>query len=427
VAVGQGALEELVMNGLSAPSGLQCRSCGSRRLASACNLGASPFANALVKPEDLGRMEPHYPLHALVCLDCWLMQLQAFQTPDEIFGDYAYFSSFSDSWLRHARTYAQAARERLSLGRGSLVVEIASNDGYLLQYFLEAGVPVLGVEPAANVAQAALAKGVPTRVAFFGSRLAQELRADGLRPDLIVANNVLAHTPELNDFVEGVRILLADEGLATFEFPHLQRLIEGGQFDTIYHEHFCYFSLLALEPVFARHGLEIADVEELPTHGGSLRLHVRHAGKVQASSSVTALREREIAIGLGRIETYAAFQERARETKRSLLEFLIEQKRAGRSIVGYGAAAKGATLLNYCGIGTDFIDYVVDKSPHKQGRYVPGVRIPIVAPEMIAKTRPDHILILPWNLKDEVIGQLGEVRGWGGRFVTPIPKVEVAA
>jgi hypothetical protein len=415
------------MDVVPASRGCRCRACGSERFGSVCDLGASPFANALVRPGDLGRMEPFYPLHALVCLDCWLVQLQAFQTPGEIFGDYAYFSSYSDSWLGHARRYAEATRERLSLDDSSLVVEIASNDGYLLQYFHAAGVPVLGIEPAANVAEAALAKGLPTRVAFFGSQLARQLREEGLKPDLIVGNNVLAHTPELNDFVEGVRILLAGDGLATFEFPHLQRLIEGSQFDTIYHEHFCYFSLLAVGPVFARHGLEVVDVEELPTHGGSLRLHVRHAGSVLAAPSVKALLEREIAFGLGRIETYAAFAERAREAKRSLLEFLIDQKRAGRSIIGYGAAAKGATLLNYCGVGTDFLDYVVDRSPHKQGRFLPGVRIPIVGPEMIAQTRPDHVLILPWNLKDEVIGQLGEVRGWGGRFVTPIPKVEVAA
>ena len=427
MADGESALEELVTDLGSAAGRMRCRSCGGARFGSVCDLGVSPFANALLGPGDLGRMEPFFPLHAMVCQDCWLVQLGEFQSPEEIFGDYAYFSSYSESWVRHAEAYAEAMRARLRLDGSSLVVEIASNDGYLLQAFVKAGVPVLGIEPAANVAEVARARGVRTDVAFFGTDLARRLATEGLRPRLIVANNVLAHAPALNDFVAGIGILLAEDGLATFEFPHLERLIVGGQFDTIYHEHLCYFSLLAVAPVFARHGLEVFDVEELPTHGGSLRLYVRHAADGPPSARMTALRDREIAGGLRELQTYAGFAERACEAKRGLLDFLIGEKRAGRRIVAYGAAAKGATLLNYCGVGADFIDYVVDRNPHKQGRYLPGARIPIFPPERIAETRPDDVLILPWNLKDEVIEQLAYVRGWGGRFVLPIPEVQVIA
>jgi hypothetical protein len=316
---------------------------------------------------------------------------------------------------------------RLDLGADSFVVEIASNDGYLLQHFVRAGVPVLGVEPAANVAEAARAIGIPTTVAFFGAETAARIAAEGRRPDLMIGNNVLAHVPDLNDFVAGVATLLAPHGTATFEFPHLERLMADNQFDTVYHEHFCYFSLTALGPVFERRGLAIYDVEELPTHGGSLRLYVQHArtGRHPVSPALTALAARERAAGFDRPEIYQSFQEKVRETKRRLLEFLIEAKRAGKSVVGYGAPAKGNTLLNYCGVRADFVEYVVDRSPHKQGLYLPGVRLPIEPPEKVAETRPDYLLILPWNLKDEVMRQMSHIREWGGRFVVPIPSAEV--
>ncbi len=387
----------------------------------------SPFANAYVKPADLDRLEPFFPLHALVCEACYLVQLADFQSPSEIFSDYAYFSSFSESWVRHAEAYTVAMRERFGLGGDSLVVEIASNDGYLLQHFVRAGVPVLGVEPAANVAQAATAKGIRTRVEFFGAELAASLAAEGMSPDLMLGNNVLAHVPRLNDFVTGVKLLLAPHGVATFEFPHLERLMADNQFDTIYHEHFCYFSILALRPVFARAGLQLFDVEELPTHGGSLRLYIQHmdTGPHQPTDRLAALEARELASGLGGLDAYRAFAEQVRETKRRLLDFLIAVKREGKTVVGYGAPAKGVTLLNYCGVRGDFIDYVVDRSPHKQGCSLPGVHIPIEAPERIAETRPDYVLILPWNLKQEVMAQMSHIRDWGGRFVTPIPAAEV--
>jgi SAM-dependent methyltransferase len=387
----------------------------------------SPFANAYLKPDQLDQAEPFYPLHALVCDACMLVQLAEFQSPSEIFSDYAYFSSVSESWVRHARAYTVAMRERLALGPESLVVEIASNDGYLLQHFLQAGVPVLGIEPAANVAEAAKALGISTVVEFFGSALARRLAGEGRRPDLLLGNNVLAHVPDLNDFVAGVKLLLGPRGVATFEFPHLERLMAETQFDTIYHEHFCYFSLLAVKPIFERHGLSVFDVEELPTHGGSLRLFVQHldTGPYTEDARVGDLLEREAANGLGDTATYDAFAEKVRETKRRLLGFLIDAKRAGKSIVGYGAPAKGNTLLNFCGVRGDFLDYVVDRSPHKQGQYLPGVHIPIEAPERIAQTRPDYVLILPWNIKEEVMRQMAHVRDWGGRFVAPIPTTEV--
>jgi SAM-dependent methyltransferase len=404
-----------------------CRSCGAPLRHTFCDLGMAPLSNAYLEAGQLNAMERFYPLRAWVCAECFLVQLEQFEAPAGIFSEYAYFSSYAESWLAHAERYVEAMIPRFGLGAASRVVEIASNDGYLLQYFKRRGVPVQGIEPAANVARAAEEKGIPTLVEFFGSHCATRLAADGPCADLIVANNVLAHVPALNDFVEGVRILLAPGGIATFEFPHLLRLMLGNQFDTIYHEHFSYFSLLAVEKVFAAHALAVFDVEELPTHGGSLRLFAGHEnfpGR-QRTAAVTAVLAAERAAGLDRLESYAAFQEQAREAKRGLLDFLIGAKRAGKRIAAYGAAAKGNTLLNYCGIRGDFIDFVVDRSPHKQGKYLPGTHIPIEHPERIRETRPDYLLILPWNLKDEVMEQNACIREWGGRFVVPIPRVAV--
>jgi SAM-dependent methyltransferase len=410
-----------------APSAARCRFCGAPLRTSVIDLGMSPLCEAYLDADQLNRMEPFYPLHVFVCDACLLVQVEAYVSPASIFSDYAYFSSYSDSWLDHARRYVDDAVERYGLGPDRLVVELGSNDGYLLQYLVERGIPVLGVEPAANVAAAALERGVPTRVAFFGTDTASSLVAEGMAADLVIGNNVLAQVPDLNDFVAGVAILLKPEGVATFEFPHLLRLIEGNQFDTIYHEHFSYFSVLAASRIFAAHGLATVDVEELPTHGGSLRLSVRHAGdggSAGRSEAVDRILEAERAAGLADVTTYGRFEEQARETKRALLEYLIDAKRAGRSIAGYGAAGKGNTLLNYCGIGRDFIDYVVDRNPHKQGRYLPGTHIPIQHPDRLAETRPDVVLVLPWNLRDEIAAQLDYVRSWGGQLVVPIPRVE---
>jgi hypothetical protein len=348
-------------------------------------------------------------------------------TPEDIFSDYAYFSSFSDSWLAHARAYTDTVTERFRLNRRSWVVEIASNDGYLLQYFLPKGIPVLGIEPAANVAREAIRRGIPTEVVFFGESTARELVARGRRADLIIGNNVLAHVPDPNGFVAGLKILLGADGVVTLEFPHLSQLMRHNQFDTIYHEHVCYFSLTAASSLFARHELRVFDVEELPTHGGSLRVYVCHQedSKKPVAAAVTDLLAREENDGLRTLRPYLAFDEQVKRTKRRLLDFLIAAKDAGRTVVGYGAPAKGNTLLNYCGIRTDFLEYTVDKSPHKQGRLLPGTRIPIFAPERIRETKPDLLLILPWNLKDEIMGHMSFVREWGGRFLVPIPSVEV--
>jgi SAM-dependent methyltransferase len=404
-----------------------CRSCGAPLEHVFADLGSSPLANSYLRAEDLPKPEPFYPLTVYVCVGCFLVQLPESASPEEIFGDYAYFSSISESWLRHARAYVESISERLGLGGESRVIEIASNDGYLLQYFLERGVPALGVEPAGNVAAAAVERGIPTRVAFFGTETAEALVAEGLAADLVLGNNVLAHVPDLNDFVEGVRVLLKPDGTATFEFPHLLRLVEETEFDTIYHEHFSYFSLLAVQRVFAAHGLEVVDVEELPTHGGSLRLYVRHEGTQEPDGRVEDLLARERESGLDGLERYAAFEQQVRAAKRDLLEFLIAARRDGAHVAAYGAAAKGNTLLNYCGIRADLLDYVVDRSPHKQGLFLPGTRLPIHAPEHVAETRPDFLLILAWNLRDEIVRQMEHVGGWGCRFVTPIPTVEVLA
>jgi SAM-dependent methyltransferase len=412
------AVEDLV-------DGRVCRACGSRLEHVFADLGSSPLANSNLRAEDLPRPEPFYPLTVFVCGECFLVQLPESASPEEIFSDYVYFSSTSESWLRHAEAYVEGITERLGLGASSQVVELASNDGYLLQYFVERGIPVLGVEPAANVAETAVERGIPTRVAFFGDETADALRDEGFAADLVLGNNVLAHVPGLNDFVEGVRILLKPEGTATFEFPHLLKLIEHTEFDTIYHEHFSYFSLLAVQRVFAAHGLEVVDLEELRSHGGSLRLYVRHEGAEQPGPRVEELLARERAAGLDRVETYGAFEQQVRATKRDLLEFLIGVRREGAHVAGYGAPAKGNTLLNYCGVRADLVDYVVDLSPHKQGLYLPGTRLPIHPPDRIAETKPDYLLILAWNLRDEIVKQMAHVRGFGCRFVTPIPTTKV--
>ncbi len=405
----------------------KCRSCGELLSSTFADLGMSPLANSYLKAAQLNQMERFYPLHALVCGSCFLVQLEEEAKAEEIFSDYAYFSSFSDSWLEHARKYTETVTERFGLNPKSRVVEIASNDGYLLQYFVAKKIPVLGIEPAANVAEEAKKRGIPTEVRFFGEATARDLAARGNHADLIVANNVLAHVPDLNGFVGGLKVLLAANGVATLEFPHLMRLIEENQFDTIYHEHFSYFSLIALRRLFERHGLRIFDVEELSTHGGSLRIYVCHTEdeSKRVVDRVMDLLRREEAAGLNTLERYVSFEEQVRKTKRSLLEFLIAARNNRQSVVGYGAPAKGNTLLNYCGVGSDFIDYTVDRSPHKQEHFLPGTHIPIHSPEKIAETRPDFLLILPWNLKEEVMDQMQHIRAWGGKFVVPIPKVQI--
>jgi 2-polyprenyl-3-methyl-5-hydroxy-6-metoxy-1,4-benzoquinol methylase len=404
-----------------------CRSCAAPLSSSFVDLGMSPLCQTHIAGDQLDRMEPFYPLHAYVCDRCFLVQLQAFVSPQDIFGDYAYFSSYSTSWVEHARRFASMAIDRFALGPRSRVMEVASNDGYLLQHFVAAGIPVLGIEPAANVARVAVDKGIPTTTRFFGLVAAEEIVAEHGRPDLLIGNNVLAHVPDLNDFVAGLKRLLAPRGAITMEFPHLLQLMAGNQFDTIYHEHFSYFSFVAAEAVFKRHGLAIFDVEELPTHGGSLRIYARHAEHDAApiAPSVAALRRREVDDGLLSPERYRGFAEQVKRTKRKLLAFLIDAKSRGKKIVGYGAPGKGNTLLNYCGIRTDFLDFTVDASPHKQGKYTPGTRIPILAPESIREARPDYVLILPWNLEDEISRAASYIAEWGGRFVVPIPEVRV--
>ena len=397
------------------------------------DLGTSPLCQSVVRPEDAGRGEVHYPLHAFWCHGCSLVQLDAAVPPEAHFeGEYAYFSSHADSWVDHARRYVDDAVECYSLGPESLVVELASNDGYLLQHLVARGVPCLGVEPAANVAAAAEGKGVPTRVAFFGADEARRMVAEGLRADLVVANNVLAHTPHLGSFLDGIAALLKPPGdggrggVATVEAPHLVRLVDGGQFDTVYHEHYSYFSMTAAERAFVRHGLALFDVEELPTHGGSLRYHLAPAGAGRpVSDRVGALRDREAAWGVDRPEPYAAFGERAQAVKRDLLSFLIDARRAGKTVAGYGAPGKGNTLLNYCGVRTDLLAYTVDRNPYKQGTLTPGARVPVHAPDRVFETRPDYLLVLPWNLRDEIAAQMAGIRAWGGRFVVPIPELEV--
>jgi 2-polyprenyl-3-methyl-5-hydroxy-6-metoxy-1,4-benzoquinol methylase len=387
----------------------------------------SPLCESFLRSDQLNSMEAFYPLHVLVCDRCFLVQLEEYVSPAEIFTEYAYFSSYADSWLQHVERYTDQMIARWNLGANSHVVELASNDGYLLQYFVARNVPVLGVEPAANVAKVAESKGVPTLVKFFGRETARELAAQGKKADLVIGNNVLAQVPDINDFVAGIKILLNPRGVVTIEFPHLQQLIDNNQYDTIYHEHFSYFSFLTASKIFASHGMVLFDVEELPTHGGSLRIYARHqedeSKPIEARAK--ALLRREMDLGFDRMETYANFGEQVKSTKRRLLAFLIDAKNSGRTVVGYGAPGKGNTLLNYCGIRTDFLDYTVDRNPYKHGRFTPGTHIPIYTPAKINETRPDYVLILPWNVKDEIIAQMAHIRSWGGKFVVPIPDVAI--
>jgi SAM-dependent methyltransferase len=406
---------------------LNCRHCGMPVKHSFCDLGMSPLANSYLTEDQIDEPEVFYPLHAQVCSNCLLVQVGEFRPPDSIFNDYAYFSSYSQSWLDHARVYAQATMGRFSLDSSKQVIEIASNDGYLLKNFVSAGIPALGIEPAANVAAVAQQHGIPTEVAFFGTALARKFVEDGTRADLLIGNNVLAHVPDLNDFVQGMSIVLSPDGVITMEFPHLLRLIEQNQFDTIYHEHFSYFSLLTVQRVFAAHGLRIFDVEQLSTHGGSLRIFACHAdfGGHKETQRVHDLEDTERAASLNSLDGYLGYPERVQRVKRMLLKFLIDAGDRGLRTVSYGAPAKGNTLLNYCGIRNDLIDYTVDRSPHKQGRFLPGTHLPIYPPSHIRETRPDYVLILPWNIKEEIMREMSFVREWGGRFVVPIPGLSV--
>ncbi|HSR99652.1 MAG TPA: class I SAM-dependent methyltransferase [Kofleriaceae bacterium] len=409
---------------MSAPT---CRFCNTPLAHTLCDLGMSPLCESILAADQVNQMEPFYPLKVWVCHQCLLVQLEQYVSAEHIFTEYAYFSAFSTSWLQHAKDYVAMITERLGLGASSQVVELASNDGYLLQYFVERGIPALGIEPAANVAEAARKRGVETLVKFFGRELGAELAQTGKRADLVLGNNVLAQVPDLNSFVAGIAQLLKPTGTATLEFPHLQRLIEGNQFDTIYHEHFGYFSLLAVETIFAAHGLTIFDVEELWTHGGSIRIYARPTADASrpVGARVLELRAREEGLGFRDMATYAAFEDRVRETKRRILELLIEAKRAGKRIAGYGAPGKGNTLLNYCGIRTDFIEFTVDRNPYKHGRFLPGTHIPCYAPDKIDAEKPDYIFILPWNFKDEILKQLAHARAWGAKFIVPIPEPQI--
>jgi SAM-dependent methyltransferase len=387
----------------------------------------SPLCESYVSADRLNDMEPFYPLHVRVCDRCYLVQVGDYVSSDHIFTEYAYFSSFSDTWLKHAADYVDMIVGRFNLGKTSLAVELASNDGYLLKNFVQKGIPALGVEPAANVAKVAVEKGVPTLVKFFGRETAQAMVAAEQQADLIIGNNVLAQVPDLNDFVAGIRLVLKPQGVATLEFPHLMRMMADNQYDTIYHEHFSYFSFITAEKIFAAHDLVLFDVEELPTHGGSIRIYARHqadTGK-PVDGRVVEMRTRELSAGFDRMETYSTFGEKVRESKRSLLDFLIKAKRSGKRVAGYGAPGKGNTLLNYCGIKTDFLDFTVDRNPYKQGKFLPGTHIPILTPDKIAEYKPDYVLILPWNFKDEIIKQMALIRQWGGKFVVPIPTVEI--
>jgi SAM-dependent methyltransferase len=405
---------------------MSCRFCGTPLELSVVDLGMSPLCESFLTADRIEEMEPFYPLHVRACTSCWLVQLPAFVRAEEIFTEYAYFSAYSTSWVEHARRYAENMRTRLDLGESDLVIELASNDGYLLQHFVPRGIPVLGVDPAANVARAAEDRGVPTLVEFFGSTVAERLVAEGRSASLVVGNNVLAQVPDLNDFVAGVRIVLRPGGTATFEFPHLLHLLAGLQYDTIYHEHFSYFSFATVRDVLRAHALEVYDVEQLSTHGGSLRVFAQHSGgSHRERPAVEQMLETERAEGLRTVERYAVFAERVEESKRALLELLVELRRSGKQIVGYGAPGKGNTLLNYCGIRTDFLDYTVDRNPYKHGRFTPGTHIPIHPVERIDETRPDYILVLPWNLVAEISTQLAHVSDWGARLIVPIPLAAV--
>jgi SAM-dependent methyltransferase len=404
-----------------------CRFCGAALHRTFVDLGMSPLCETYPSREELNRGEVYYPLHVYICEQCWLVQLEEYESAENIFSDYAYFASYSDSWLKHCEKYCNEMKSRFNLGAQSFVAEVASNDGYLLQYFVRMGVPVLGIEPAGNVAAAAVDKGVPTLVRFFGTELAQSLAAEGRKADLIAGNNVLAQVPDLNDFVEGLKILLKPDGVLTLEFPHLLRLIELNEFDTIYHEHFSYFSLLCSKAILEAHGLKVFDVEELKSHGGSLRVFACRASSQAhpVGPNVQRIIDDEINAKLHQFEGYESFARQVQNTKFDLVEFLLSAARQGKTVAGYGAPGKSATLLHYCGIGKDLISYTVDRSTFKQGRFLPGSRIPICHPDRIRETKPDFIVILPWNLKEEIMAQLHFVREWGGRFVIPIPRVAV--
>jgi SAM-dependent methyltransferase len=408
-------------NVTKAVNSCKCRTCGSDVDHVFVDLGMSPLCENILPADQLDSPETYYPLRASVCSKCFLVQLNEYVPPEEIFSEYAYFSSYSTTWVAHAKAYCEMIEKRLGLNQESLAVELASNDGYLLQHFK---VPVLGIEPAANVAAVAVAKGVPTRVAFFGLELAKQLVAEGRGADLIIGNNVLAQVPDLNDFVAGIKHLLKPTGIVTLEFPHLQRLIEGNQFDTIYHEHFSYFSLISVDALAKKHGLAIVDAEELSTHGGSLRVYLGHAG-AKPSAAVTEMLEREERLGFRNLDTYASFGLQVQKVKRNLLAFLIKAKDEGKKICGYGAPGKGNTLLNYCGIGPDFLDFTVDRNPYKHGRFTPGQHVPVHPVEALDAARPDYVLILPWNLKDEIVRQMSHIGDWGGKFIVPIPDVHV--
>ncbi len=412
------------MNNLS----ISCRFCSAELNHTFIDLGMSPVANDYIKPENEQSMEPFYPLHVFVCEKCFLVQLPNHRREEEIFtNEYAYFSSYSESWLSHAKKYVDMVVGRFKFNENSHIVELASNDGYLLQYFVEKNIPVLGIEPCANVAEAAEKKGIASLVEFFGEDIATKLQTQNKGADLIIGNNVLAHVPDLNDFVKGMKILLNPGGVVTIEFPHLMNLIKDNQFDTIYHEHYSYFSFSTVQKIFAYHGLTLFDVEEIPTHGGSLRIYGKHVenNALEISPNVAGILEKEQKFGILQLETYTSFEEKVKKTKRDLLEMLITLKNEGKHIVAYGAAAKGVTLINYCGIRRDFLDYVVDKNPHKQNHFMPGVHIPIVGLEKITETKPDYILILPWNIKKEVSESISYIREWGGKFIVPIPNVYI--
>lgn len=417
---------EITTNGAEVSRSKCCRLCGARLEVTFVDLGMSPLCESFLPGDQIDQMEPYFPLHVLVCGQCFLVQLQEYVKPAHIFTEYAYFSSYATSWVEHARKYCEGVASRFGLGATSQVMEIASNDGYLLQHFLPLGIPVLGIEPAANVAEVAKAKNVPTLVDFFGLALAERLVSEGKSADLIIGNNVLAQVPDLNDFTAGMARLLAPNGVVTLEFPHLERLIEENQFDTIYHEHFSYFSLVTVDRLARKHRLRVFDVEKLITHGGSLRVYMCHQNSVHATSQrVDSLLNHEREIGFEDIGSYSRFASNVHRTKRQLLSFLIECKEKGARICGYGAPGKGNTLLNYCGIGTDFLDFTVDRNPYKHGRYTPGMHIPIYPPSAIDEIRPDYLLILPWNLKREIVSQMRHVESWGCKMIVPIPKVEI--
>ena len=406
---------------------LHCRFCDKPLINIFVDLGTSPLSNAFLKKEMIDVTEKKYPLCTYVCDNCFLVQLPEFEKPENIFEEYAYFSSYSSTWLRHAQNYVNMMIKKFSFDKKNLIIEIASNDGYLLQFFKEKNIPILGIEPAVNVAKIAKEKGIPTITKFFSVNTANELGEEGKKADLIIGNNVLAHVPNLNDFVKGLKILLKPSGIITLEFPHLQQLIQKNQFDTIYHEHFSYFSLITVEKIFSFHELTIFDVEEISTHGGSLRIYVKHSeyDDILINEKVSILLEKEKQYGLENINTYTNFIKNVDVIKKKINEFFIDAKNSGKKIVCYGAAAKGNTLLNYCNIGNNFIDYVVDQNPYKQGLFLPGTHIPIKSPDEIQKTKPDYVIIIPWNLKDEIMEQMKYIRDWGGKFMIPIPEVSI--